>query len=128
MKRVLLLSLLGLGACASPPVEQAAQTCAFYDTIGPCFDGRDITRRINREDLANRTPGVRMSLADITSRTNREDLANRTPGVRMSLADVTKRANREDLANRTPPVRMSLADITNRTNREDPTNRPLVCP
>ncbi len=125
MRGYFLLALLSLGACASPGGEQA---CAYYDSIGPCFNGQDITKRANREDLTNRTPAVAMSLADITNRTNRDDLANRTPLSNQSLADITDRTNREDPANRARLRAQSLADITDRANHDDTRNRPLICP
>jgi hypothetical protein len=125
MRGFVLLTLLSLGACASPGTEQA---CAYYDSIGPCFNGRDITNRTNREDLANRTPVVAMSLADVTNRTNREDPANRTRVPGQWLGDITDRANREDLSYRARLRGQSLADITDRANRDDTRNRPLVCP
>ena len=93
-----LLAVLSAAACSAPAVEQAS--CA-YGTPRDCFDGRDHTDRVNRDDLANRTKVVAISADDITDRKNRDDLANRTKVVAVSDADITDRKNRDDLTDRT---------------------------
>jgi hypothetical protein len=131
MRTAFLLAMLSLGACASPAIEQAAQpatACLNYSGIGPCFTGRDITDRTNREDIANRTRLRGQSLADITDRANREDVGNRTRLRGQSLADITDRANREDVGNRTRLLGQALADVTNRNNRDNSAVWQQVCP
>ena len=77
MRLVVLLLALSVVGCASPRVEQAA-ACA-YGAPRDCFDGRDRTDRVNRDDRFDRTDRLNHDDAfDRTNRVNRDDLVNRT--------------------------------------------------
>ena len=131
MRVLFLLATLSVVGWASPGVAQVSQSAAAcaYGAPRDCFDGRDRTDRVNRDDLANRTRIVASSAADITDRANRDDLANRTRIVASSVADITDRANRDNTFDRTDRAnRDNTFDRTNRANRDDTTDRTLACP
>ena len=125
MRVLVLLAALPAAVFSVPAM---AQTSCAYGTPRDCFDGRDITDRKNRDDLANRTKLVAASTLDITDRKNRDDLTNRTKGVAPSVLDITDRKNRDDLTNRTRIVAVSTVDITDRKLRDDLRDRTLACP